>query len=95
MNNLYAIRDRLANAVFGMQMYVLFTFRTNDQAVRYFTDCIMDEKSILNKHPRDYELIHVGGYEEDGTLTPISRPEIVATGDAIVAALTPRISKEA
>lgn len=97
MRNIYAIRDRLAKDLVGIQMYLLLIFRTDQQAVRYFADAILDEKSILNKHPDDYELIICGAVEDDGTLIQNLNavPRIVITGSALLAAQTPHLTKEA
>lgn len=86
MKNIYAIRDRLAQEIVGLGMYVLFVFRTDQQAVRYFADAILDEKSILSKHPTDYELICVGITNELGQIQTVGEPNIVITGDALIAA---------
>lgn len=97
MKFIYAIRDRLAQDLVGMQMYTLFVFRTDQQAVRYFADSILDDKSVLAKHPADYELVHLGTIAEDGTITS-ERPRIVITGDALIAATTthqPQLVQEA
>lgn len=90
MRNIYAIRDRIAKDYVGNQMYVLFVFRTDQQAVRYFADAILDEKSMLSKHTADYELVRLGHIEEDNLSEPLltAEPEytIIITGDALVAA---------
>lgn len=95
MKNIYAIRDRVAKEYVGNQMYLLFVFRTDQQAVRYFADAILDEKSALAKHPSDYELVKLGYIEEDNlsephltshdVLTSQDVYTVIATGDAIIA----------
>lgn len=92
MKTIYAIRDRIANDLIGNQMYLLMTFKTDQQAARYFADAILDEKSILNKHPADYELIKVAIISDNGDVGSLEginmpSPEIITTGDAIVATL--------
>lgn len=85
MKTLYAIRDRIANDLVSMQMYTLFNFKTDEQAARYFADSVLDEKSILNKHPGDYELIKIADINDSGDIISEHGPKIVITG----AALTP------
>lgn len=82
--NVYAIRDRIAGALLGMQMYLLLCFRTDQQAARYFSDAINDNSSVLNKHPADYELIRCGSVTDDGNMIPIP-PTLILTGDTLVA----------
>lgn len=95
MKHIYAIRDRVADALVGNAMYLLMVFRTDQEAVRYFADCILDEKSILNKHPSDYEMIKNGAVDDNGFISHLNSPEIVATGDAIMALQQPKLEREA
>lgn len=86
--NIYSIRDRVANDLVGNAMYILFCFRTDAQAVRYFSDAVLDEKSILNKHPNDYELIKLGELlDTNQSLDGFSEPQIIITGSALIAAM--------
>lgn len=86
MKTLYAIRDRVAEELVSLQMYNLFAFKTDQQAARYFADAVLDTKSILNKHPSDYELIACGVVKDDGTIIAPNQPEVIITGDALLAA---------
>lgn len=88
MKKIYAIRDRVANDLVTMQMYSLMTFHNDQSATRYFADAILDPKSILNKHPADYELIVCGHVNQDGHIEQEGwdAPEIVITGSALIAA---------
>lgn len=101
MKTIYAIRDRVANDLVGIHMYLLMIFRTDQQAARYFADAINDETSILNKHPADYELIKVGVINDTGTLGSLEgiafpiQPVVVITGDALVAIQKPTLVNEA
>lgn len=91
MKTVYAIRDRIANELVGVSMYLLFAFRTDQQAVRYFADCITDPKSILNKHPADYELVAVAELHDSAAgeiVLADGRHRVVITGDALIAATT-------
>lgn len=87
MKKIYAIYDRVAKEIVGLQMYALFLFRTDNQAARYFSDAINDKTSILHKHPSDYDLRCIGHITEEGNIVP-QDPEknIVLTGDALLAA---------
>lgn len=83
---IYAIRDRIAQDLAGM--FPLVVFRTDAQAVRYFGDSMATEGSQLAKHASDFELIKVGQIEDDGQITNYP-PEIIITGDALIAATQP------
>lgn len=82
MKTLYAVRDRIANDLPG-GAYAVTQFRTDAQAVRYFGDSINTEKTSLNAHPHDYELIKLGEIDEDGTITALQTPTIIITGTAL------------
>lgn len=97
MKTIYAIRDRVANELVGMSMYMLFVFRTDQQAARYFQDAINDTSSVLNKHPSDYELVALGVIADtaEGEIFKTNGVGLViATGDAILAAQQPQPVKE-
>lgn len=96
MKTIYAIRDRIANELVGMSMYMLFVFRTDQQAVRYFADAINDKTSILNKHPADYELVALGiiSDTDDGPIMKAGPTTIIITGDALIAAQEVQLVKE-
>lgn len=87
MKKIYAIRDRVAQEIVSLQIYCLFIFKTDEQAIRYFADCIMDDKSILNKHPNDYELITVGTITDEGNIGNQSGTQVVITGSQITSTL--------
>lgn len=101
MKKLYAIRDRLANELVGLRMYTVMCFRTNEEATRYFADAINDPTSILNKHPADYELLHLGLINDNGYLGGVDGvptkqdPVIIVTGDTVLALQTPSLVKDA
>lgn len=85
MKSLYAINDRVAGEIVGLSMYLIMCFRTDQQATRYFADAINDEKSILNKHPGDYELLRLGTINEKGQIAISAEPQVILTGDTIIA----------
>ena len=81
MRYLYAIKDIVANELVGMQMYLVFTFRTDAQAERYFADSVSDEKSVLNRHPEDYVLLKIAQIDEDGDITGLPHTTICTGKD--------------
>lgn len=52
----YAIIDTKAEAVIGFLMIC----KHPAQAVRNFCDVADDQKSMINRHPEDYELVRLG-----------------------------------
>lgn len=82
MKNIYAIKDRVADELSGLSMYLLFVFRTDAQAARYFSDAINDQSSMLNKHPADYELRRLGQLDDNKIINV--EDVLVITGDALV-----------
>lgn len=87
MRTIYAIRDRVANDLVGQ--FPLVVFRTDAQAVRFFGDSMAVERSAIHAHPSDYELIKIGELDDDGQLGGTGQPQIIITGDALIAATTP------
>lgn len=87
MKKIYAIRDRIAQDLAGY--FPLVIFRTDAQAIRYFGDSAVTEKSALGAHLSDYELILCGELADNGTIRPIE-PAIVITGDALKTMMTNR-----
>lgn len=81
MKRIYAIYDNKAQDFTGMHMYVLMCFRTDQQAARYFADAINDTTSILNKHPKDYDLVCLGHIEDDDL--DLSTPFITALPESL------------
>lgn len=55
-----AVRD-LKLADYGDPMF----FRTLGEAERAFRDGVSDPQSMLNKHPEDYDLWHIGMYDSE------------------------------
>lgn len=93
MRRIYAIRDNVAGEITGMRMYTLMTFRTDQEAARYFADAVNDTSSILNKHPEDYELILCGDLDDGGTITALQTPTFIVAGNTILATQQPALVK--
>ena len=89
MKNIFAIRDRIADELVGLRMYTLMCFRTNEEAARYFADAVNDTTSILHKHPGDYELVRLGEVNDHGYIRPLQDPQLIVTGDTLLALQQP------
>lgn len=61
---LYAIRDRVANAIVGGGCNL---FKHEAAAIRFFSDLAAIDQSPISRHPGDYELLLVGFLEDDGS----------------------------
>lgn len=95
MKTIYAIRDRIAEDLAGyMPMATLYTFRTDFEAIRFFGDSLLTEKSSLSTHPSDYELIKCGTLAPNGHIIAHTPPEIIITGDALIAATNKPLALE-
>lgn len=63
--NIYAIYDVKISA-YSQPYYS----HTNGSALRAFADHVNDPQSQPNKHPEDYQLFHLGTFDDqDGTIT--------------------------
>lgn len=71
-----SIRDSAVNAFMRP-----FAVPAIGAATRAFTDDVNNPQSESHKHPEDYELYHVGDWDEDsGTFRPIEVPELIVRG---------------
>lgn len=74
MRNIYAIRDRLAGSVTTLHLHA-----ADVAAIRFFGDVASHEGTLVNKHPKDFELIRLGSVDDNGR---VSVPcEVVKTDD--------------
>lgn len=66
-NKLYAVYDSKSETYNGVH-----THRTRGEAIRTFTDACNDPETMLYKHPEDYTLFEVGGFNIDnGCITAL------------------------
>ncbi|UOF79018.1 DNA binding protein vP5 [Microviridae sp.] len=53
-------------------------------AVRSFQDEVNRSESEMRKHPKDYDLYHVGVFDDQsGRFEPFERPEKIASGSNV------------
>lgn len=75
-----AVRDRAVDA-FGQPIFVVAI----GEAVRSFTDEVNNAQSPFNRHPGDYDLYHIGSFDDaSGSVLPLDRPRMVAVGKDVV-----------
>lgn len=71
--NIYSIYDLQIRA-YSQPYYS----HTNGSALRAFSDHVNDPQSQPNKHPEDYQLFHLGTFnDETGELTPTTKPTMI------------------
>jgi hypothetical protein len=72
---IFAVRD-MKTEQFGNPMFLM----TKGHALRSFTDEVnrKDEQNMLNKHPEDFVLYHLGDYDtESGEFTTMKPTQMV------------------
>lgn len=76
MFGVYSVEDTKAG-----EFRSLFLQRSNEAAVRMFTDSIMHgEESMLRRYPEDYQLVRVGEFSEmSGVLVGCDQPVVLCT----------------
>lgn len=82
MKLIFAVKDQAAEA-FGLPFFV----NTRGEAMRSFTDEANSNEpnSAIGRHPEDYELWHIGEYDEvKGIVTMIQNPERLARARDLV-----------
>lgn len=74
-----AVRDRAVDA-FGQPFFVVAV----GQAVRSFKDEVNNAGSAIGNHPDDYDLYHIGDYDDaSGSIVGIS-PVMLAVGKSLI-----------
>lgn len=72
ITNIYAIRDNQVEA-FSQPFYS----PTHGSALRAFSDHVNEKGTPANKHPSDYDLFHLGEFDDQvGTIKPIAPARI-------------------
>ena len=67
---IFSIYDSKAQAYFPP-----FFLPTNAMAVRTFSDMANDKTNNIGKHPEDFTLFHIGGWDDNQcTIEPLSPP---------------------
>lgn len=83
IKRIVAIRDRAVDG-FGIPIFVHHI----NEGIRTFKDEINREGSVFGAHPDDYDLYHVGDFNDaTGEITPI-KPSQLAIGKSMVVDLT-------
>lgn len=73
MLKIYAVKDN-AIETYGNPFFV----KAQGAAIRSFMDECKNTESAFNKHPADYDLYHLGEYNEETGLITSNEPERVA-----------------
>lgn len=68
---MYSIRDAKGE-IFNAPFYK----KTHGEAERDFAELCKDEKSLVNKYPEDFDLYHVGIYDDQtGKISSLDTPQ--------------------
>lgn len=78
--SLFIFHDRVAENFVGF----IQINRHPAPVVRDFHSLLADKQTSLGQHPNDFNVVHIGFIDDDGTITPIA-PLIIATGASWVA----------
>lgn len=53
-----------------------FFMKTTGEAVRAFADLVNDPQSMINRHPDDFRLFHVGDFDQElGRFVHLEKPQ--------------------
>lgn len=73
---LFAVRDRVALVYMAPFLEV-----TEAAALRAFSDAAADQQTQLSKHPEDFDLYHLGSFDDsDGAFEILERPVQISPG---------------
>lgn len=61
MQNLYIMRDKVANTTVG----IIIRYNAHGPAIRSFFDALKLEGGPYAQHVEDYQLLHIGTIDED------------------------------
>lgn len=70
----------LRDKALGAYMTPWFT-QSVGQAYRIFQDICNDKSHDVGKHPSDYELFHLGSWQDSGQFELLPQPKLLASGD--------------
>lgn len=80
--NLYCLKDKKASTVSAP-----FAAQADGVAMRYVMDSLADGHSTVSKYPSDFQLLHVGAYDEqEGMLSPAGGVRVVVEVDVLAQA---------
>lgn len=78
----YAIIDRKAEILIGgLQLH-----RHPAAAIRQFSDIGLTPDTMVNRHPEDFDLLHLGDITDKNTIEALPEYNVVITGQAWAAA---------
>lgn len=78
--HMYSVRDSKAE-VYNVPFY----FQTHGEAERSFTQVANDPKTNINQFPEDFDLYHLGTYDQiTGIMTPLQTPQHMLKAIAVV-----------
>lgn len=60
------------------------------QATRVFSDCVNSKDHQFGKHPADYNLFHMGSFDDNSAEFQITPPKILGNGLEFVTLRTPQ-----
>ncbi len=76
VDGVYSVHDDVAQIHFAP-----FTFRSDEEACRMFSNCVNDAEHAFAKNPSDYGLYKVGEWDKKtGILYPATQPKLLAIG---------------
>jgi len=71
LKQMYSIRDSKAQI-----FHIPYFNNTHGEAERNFSELVKDEKSMISKYPDDYDLYHVGTYDDQtGLVESLDTPQ--------------------
>lgn len=71
----FAVRDGKVE-----QFFPPMCFQTPGEAERWFADVVNDGKSIMWRHPGDYAIYELGGFDTENGALVSSQHNLIATG---------------
>ncbi len=76
INKMFSVYDAKAEA------YLSPFFMTHEgQAIRTFTDCLQSKEHMFSRHPADYTLFDLGGFDDSNAqFTPKITPKSLGNG---------------
>lgn len=69
----YSIRDQKSE-IFNLPFFA----KTHGEAERNFGAVVNDEKTVVGQHPEDFDLYHIGEYDDNlGQFEPLDTPQVI------------------
>lgn len=79
IRQIFAIRDTK-----GGYYNQPFPQNSHGEAERTFADLVNEKSTTISRHPKDYDLYHLGHFDDNAGVLTAKQPEFIINGEQLV-----------